>query len=260
VPSETLERPPLPDVFRLVGHPVRWALLSELSVSDRRVSELASALRLPQNGVSYHLARLRAKGLVTRRRSQADGRDSYYTADLDRYSELIAQAGVGLHPAVRFVQELPASDDGFDPAERVPVLFLCTGNSARSQIAEALSRHLGAHLVTPRSAGSHPKPLHPQAVKVMRERGIDISRAQSKSLEEFSSERFGYLVTLCDRVREVCPEFPGHPYAIHWSVPDPAREGTNDSETFAAFERTADELTIRIRYLLAFIDGQPRRK
>ena len=107
------ERPPLPDVFGLVGHPVRWALLSELSVSDRRVTELADALGLAQNGVSYHLARLRSKGLVSSRRSQADGRDAYYSADLDRYSELIAQAGVGLHPAVRFVQEWPVADDAF---------------------------------------------------------------------------------------------------------------------------------------------------
>jgi len=240
-------------VFGLVGHPIRWGLLSELSVSDRRVSELSLALRLRQNTVSYHLARLRSGGLVSARRSQADGRDSYYVADLDLYSELIAQAGAGLHPAVRLTRESPATDDAIDLREPVPVLFVCTGNSARSQMAEALARHLGAHVMNPVSAGSHPKPLHPYAVRVLGDRGIDIAGARTKGLQEFESEPFGYVVTLCDRVREICPEFPGHPRAIHWSVPDPAREGHSESETYAAFERSADELAGRIRHLLAFI-------
>lgn len=135
----------------------------------------------------------------------------------------------------------------------VPVLFLCTGNSARSQMAEALALRLGGGLVSPRSAGSNPKPLHPKAISVLRERGIDIAGARSKSLDEFIAERFGYLVTLCDRVREVCPEFPGHPRAIHWSIPDPAREGATDAESYLAFERTVDELAVRIRHLLALI-------
>ena len=74
------------------------------------------------------------------------------------------------------------------------------------------------------SAGSHPKPLHPNAVRVMRDRGIDISRRRSKHSSEFADRRFDYVITLCDRVREVCPEFPGVPEPIHWSVPDPARE------------------------------------
>jgi len=260
MPAVERGRAPLPDVFALVGHPIRWALLSELSVSDRRVSELATALRIPQNGVSYHLARLRTKGLVTSRRSQADGRDAYYTANLDRYSELISQAGAGLNPAVRLVREWPVADGAFARADRVSVLFLCTGNSARSQIAEALAGHLGSRLVTPRSAGSHPKPLHPNAVRVLRVRGIDISDARSKSLEDLTSERFGYVVTLCDRVRDVCPEFPGNPNAIHWSIPDPAREGSTNAETYPAFERNVEELAIRIRYLLAFIAEHPPSK
>ncbi len=246
-------RPPLPDVFGLVGHPARWALLSQLAISDRRVGELAAALGMPQNGVSYHLARLRSSGLVSRRRSQADRRDLYYAADLDRYSKLIAEAGVGLHPAVRLIHVRPVTDASLAPSQRVPILFLCSGNSARSQLAEALAGQLGAKLVDPRSAGSRPRPLHPNAVRVLGERGIDISSARPKPLEEFLETRFGYVVTLCDRVREVCPEFPEHPHAIHWSIPDPARDGTSDAETYGAFERTVDELTVRIRYLLAFL-------
>lgn len=133
------------------------------------------------------------------------------------------------------------------------VLFLCTGNSARSQIAEALAEQLGAGVIRADSAGSHPKPLHPNAGRVLRARGIEIGGRRSKHLSDFSTVRFDYVVSLCDRVREVCPEFPQHPELIHWSIPDPAREGDTDQETYPAFERTADELATRISFLLELI-------
>jgi protein-tyrosine-phosphatase len=129
------------------------------------------------------------------------------------------------------------------------VLFLCTGNSARSQMAEALLGQLAGGAVEAASAGSRPKPLHPEAVRVMREHGIDISGRRSKHLEEFAGQRFGYVITLCDRVREVCPEFPGHPQLIHWSIADPAGE----ADLGAAFRRVAAELRTRIGFLLARI-------
>jgi ArsR family transcriptional regulator, arsenate/arsenite/antimonite-responsive transcriptional repressor / arsenate reductase (thioredoxin) len=129
------------------------------------------------------------------------------------------------------------------------VLFLCTGNSARSQIAEALCEQLSGGAVSAASAGSHPKPLHPNAVRVMRERGIDLAGRRSKHLSEFSGRRFDYVISLCDRVREVCPEFPGGPDLIHWSIPDPAREPGSD-----AFERTAAELSTRIEFLIEVIE------
>src|SRR4029077_11660135 len=125
----------------------------------------------------------------------------------------------------------------------VRVLFLCTGNSARSQMAEALAERQSDGAVSAASAGSHPKPLHPNAVRVMRTRGIDLAGRRSKHLSEFSGERFDYVISLCDRVREVCPEFPVGPEHIHCSVPDPARE---PDEALPAFERTADELAVRI--------------
>jgi protein-tyrosine-phosphatase len=133
------------------------------------------------------------------------------------------------------------------------VLFLCTGNSARSQMAEALAEQLSAGAVRALSAGSHPKPLHPNAVRAMRERGIDLAGRRSKALGEFTGQRFDYVISLCDRVREICPEFPGTPQAIHWSVRDPAHEPGTDDETFPAFERTADELESRIGFLLEAI-------
>jgi protein-tyrosine-phosphatase len=138
-------------------------------------------------------------------------------------------------------------------------LYLCTGNSARSQIAEALTEQLAGRLVEARSAGSHPKPLHPNAVRVMNERGIDIAGRPSKHLDEFAGRRFDYVVSLCDRVREVCPEFPGRPDLIHWSIPDPAREGNSSEASYPAFERTANELATRIAFLLELIEHTHQR-
>jgi protein-tyrosine-phosphatase/DNA-binding transcriptional ArsR family regulator len=242
-----------PGFLRLAADPVRWRLLSELACSDRRVRELCALLERPQNLVSYHLGRLRAEGLVMSRRSAADARDSYYVLDLARCGELLATSGGALHPALRLAPPPPLEWDRASGPSRPRVLFLCTGNSARSQIAEALVEELAHGEVEARSAGSRPKPLHPNAVRVMRERGIDIAGWRSKHLSEFAEQRFDYVVTLCDRVREVCPELPGHPDLIHWSIPDPAREGSTDEETYPAFERTAAELATRIPFLLELI-------
>jgi protein-tyrosine-phosphatase/DNA-binding transcriptional ArsR family regulator len=243
--------PSPPTFLRSAGHPLRWGLLSELARSDRRVRELCSLLGQPQNLISYHLGRLRSERLVSARRSAADGRDSYYTIDLDRCGALLAAAGGALHPGLRLAAPAPpASARRLRP---VRILFLCTGNSARSQIAEALVEDLSAGAIHAVSAGSRPKPLHPNAVRVMRERGIDIHERQSKHLDEFAGQSFDYVISLCDRVREVCPEFPDHPDLIHWSIPDPARDGDTDEETYPAFEQTATELASRIPFLLALI-------
>jgi protein-tyrosine-phosphatase/DNA-binding transcriptional ArsR family regulator len=235
-----------PPFLRLAGHPLRWRLLSELARSDRRVGELCSLASRRQSLVSYHLRQLRDGELVSTRRSAADGRDTYYVLDLERCGELLSSTGASLHPALA---QRPRRDSGsaLAPAR---VLFLCTGNSARSQIAEALAEELSGGDIVAASAGSHPKPLHPNAVRVMRERGIDLEGRRSKHLSELSAERFDYVISLCDRVREVCPEFPGGPELIHWSIPDPAREPGSDGETLPAFERTATELHTRIGFLV----------
>jgi protein-tyrosine-phosphatase/DNA-binding transcriptional ArsR family regulator len=231
-----------PEVLSLAGHELRWRLLGELARSDRQVRELTGLVGQPQSLVSYHLARLRAGGLVSMRRSSADRRDAYYRIDLTRCGELLSDAAAALHPGLR-----PAPPPGAPrPSSTARVLFLCTGNSARSQIAEALLRHHGGEAVETFSAGSHPKRLHPNAVRVMREHfGIDISGGRAKNLSEFTDRRFDAVISLCDRVREVCPDFPGPPELIHWSIPDPAAEGG-----YPAFERTAAEVDIRVRFLL----------
>lgn len=258
MPTDTSRAPTSPPSFlRLAGHPVRWRVLRELSYSDRRVGELCARLALSQNLVSYHLGRLRAEHVVSRRRSAADGRDSYYLLELDRCGELLAGAGSALHPGLRLAPSAPDRRRRTTRRRPTRVLFLCTGNSARSQIAEALTERLGGGVVEACSAGSHPKSLHPNAVRVMRERGIDIADRRTKHMDEFADRRFDYVVSLCDRVREVCPEFPGHPDLIHWSIPDPAREGDGDREAYPAFERTATELATRVAFLLEMIEQRP---
>jgi ArsR family transcriptional regulator, arsenate/arsenite/antimonite-responsive transcriptional repressor / arsenate reductase (thioredoxin) len=247
------EAPSPPTFLQLAGHPVRWRLLTELARSDRHVRELTKLIDQPQNLVSYHLGRLRSADLVSMRSSSADRRSAYYRANLTRCGELLAAAGGALHPALLLTSvHSEGSRRTADRATRV--LFLCTGNGTRSQMAEALLEQISGGEVEACSAGSHPKALHPNAVRIMAERGMDISGRSSKHLGTFARRRFDYVITLCDRVREVCPEFPGHPSCPHWSIPDPGLEGDSDADTYPAFERTADELATRIRFFLAVLD------
>jgi ArsR family transcriptional regulator, arsenate/arsenite/antimonite-responsive transcriptional repressor / arsenate reductase (thioredoxin) len=241
-----------PRFLRLAGHPLRWRLLSELARSDRRVGELCELADRRQSLISYHLRQLRDGGLVSMRRSAADGRDTYYVLELARCGELVSSAGVALHPGLAPPRRPRAARERGSVLARL--LFLCTGNSARSQIAEALAEQLSGGAVSAASAGSHPKPLHPNAVRVMRDRGIDLAGHRSKHLSEFAAQRFDYVISLCDRVREICPEFPDWPEPIHWSIPDPAREPGSDEETLPAFERTAAELRTRIGFLIRAIE------
>jgi ArsR family transcriptional regulator, arsenate/arsenite/antimonite-responsive transcriptional repressor / arsenate reductase (thioredoxin) len=248
--AAVLEDPAPPAFLLLAGHPLRWMLLRQLGRSDRTVSELTELVGQPQNLVSYHLGKLRDAHLVSFRRSSADGRDSYYTADLARVGGLLSATGSALHPGLRLA---PESAEGAPPAR---ILFLCTGNSSRSQMAEALARARSGGAIEAHSAGSHPKALHPDAVRVMRdEHGVDIAGQRPKHLSELADVRFDRVVSLCDRVREVCPEFPGHPEAIHWSIPDPAADG--DAAGYPAFQRTADELETRVGFLLAALAHDP---
>lgn len=251
-----------PASLSLVGHPLRWQLLVNLARGDHTVHELTALVEQPQNLVSYHLGKLRNAGLVSARRSTADGRDAFYAADLTRVGGLLDAAGQALHPGLRRVRRYedtvrsPRSGSATTPAVRARLLFLCTGNSARSQMAEALARALGS--VEAHSAGSHPKALHPNAVRVMRDQySLDLAAQRSKHVSVYAHERFDRVITLCDRMREVCPEFPGKPEAVHWSIPDPAAgHGADDNETtYPAFRRTAAELGTRIGFLLATLAG-----
>jgi protein-tyrosine-phosphatase len=238
-----------PEILALLSDPLRWQLVGELGRSDRRVGELVQLVGKPQNLVSYHLAELRHAGIVAARRSSADGRDVYYRADLFRCRDLLEQTGPSLHPGLTLTPT-PPGDVAPRPA-RPRLLFLCTGNSARSQIAEALIEHRSAGTVEARSAGSHPKSLHPNAVRVMAERGVDIAGRPTKSLTRFARTRFDRVITLCDKVREICPQFPGSPIAAHWSIADPAATDASDEATYPAFQHVADDIETRVTLLLA---------
>jgi protein-tyrosine-phosphatase/DNA-binding transcriptional ArsR family regulator len=238
-----------PPFVRLASHPVRWQILGELVQSDRTVRELTLLLGEPQSLVSYHLRLLREGRLVTARRSSADGRDSYYGIDLLACRKELQGAGGALHPSLR-LEPVTADCPRTRSTRHRRVLFLCTGNSARSQIAEALIEQMSAGSIRAASAGSAPKSLHPNAVRVLHRRGIDISANRTKHFDEFRSQRFDAVITLCDRVREVCPEFPSRPELVHWSIPDPALEGSTDRASYPAFERTASELETRIGFRL----------
>ncbi|KAB1927249.1 ArsR family transcriptional regulator [Micromonospora noduli] len=243
-----------PPFVRLAAHPLRWQLLTALARSDLRVRELVSLLAQPQNLVSYHLRLLRDGGLVTATRSSFDGRDSYYHLDLDSCAHALAGTGAALHPALQLGRTPPAPP--LDPPRTV--LFVCTGNSARSPIAEAQLRRLTAGHVQVTSAGTRPRPqLHPHAVRVLRDHfGVDVASRHPRHLDTLTGRRFDYVITLCDKAREVCPDFGNPAGQLHWSIPDPAAAGTRDA--YPAFLQVAADIDTRVRHLLPVLATDPQ--
>ena len=136
-------------------------------------------------------------------------------------------------------------------ADKQRVLILCTGNSARSQMAEGLLRHMAGDRFEVFSAGTIATFVRPQAIAVMAELGIDISNHRSKALDEYLSTPFDYVITVCDNAREHCPIFPGRVERIHWSIDDPAFAGNTDEERLAAFRRARDELGQKLEGFVA---------
>ena len=227
-----------PPVLGLLAHDLRWTIVGLLAGSDLRPAELVARTGQAPSLVSYHLGRLREAGLVSVRRSAADGRDSYHILDLDALGQAVAAATAQVHPGL--LADVPAG-----PAR---VLFICSGNSSRSPMAEGWVNHLGGGRVTARSAGVTPGPLHPLAAAAMAEHGVDISCHQPAHLSAFAGPGFGRVITLCDRAREECGELPGA--AAHWSIPNPAQAHPPDIDAFRA---TARELRTRVRYLLSAV-------
>jgi ArsR family transcriptional regulator, arsenate/arsenite/antimonite-responsive transcriptional repressor / arsenate reductase (thioredoxin) len=242
------------EFLKLLAHEIRWRILLALSRSDYRVEELVKQVKHPHNLVSYHLKRLRLQNLIRERRSSADSRDIYYSLNLDQFRQLYFQTGQSLHPAIGDSSSQPRAQTETSKHSPIRILFLCTHNSARSQMAEGLLRKIAGDRVEVFSAGSEPTSIHPLAVKVMSEIDIDLTQQRSKHLNEFVRQHLDYIVTVCDRVREVCPVFPGDPEQIHWSFPDPvAIEGSRQTQE-KGFVDTANQLTTRIKYLLLMIE------
>ena len=130
------------------------------------------------------------------------------------------------------------------------VLILCTGNSARSQMAEGLLRHDAAGRVDVESAGTQPGIVRPEAIQAMAEIGIDIRAHRSKHVDEFRGQRFDVVITVCDHAKESCPIFPGTPERIHWSLPDPAAAQGSESDRLEQFRQVREALR---RSLTAFL-------
>jgi arsenate reductase len=140
------------------------------------------------------------------------------------------------------VSEADATRDG-----PIRVLFVCTGNSARSIMAEALLRHHGGDEFEVHSAGTVPRGVNPLTLRVLADAGIDTSSARSKSVKEYLGQEFDYVVTVCDEARQVCPVFPGVHESLHWGYEDPAEAMGTDEERLAVFRRVFIQLGERVR-------------
>ena len=140
----------------------------------------------------------------------------------------------------------------------IRVIFVCTGNSARSQMAEALLRRDGGPAFEVVSAGISPRGVHPMTIRALDKVGIGIAGARSKSVGEFLGQRFDYVITVCDRARATCPVFPGGSVTLHWGVDDPAEATGTDDERQQAFDRALKELAARIHTFLPLVkDRRP---
>jgi arsenate reductase (thioredoxin) len=129
----------------------------------------------------------------------------------------------------------------------IRVLFVCTGNSARSVMAEALLRHHGGDRFEVHSAGTEPRGVNPLTLRVLEEAGIDATGARSKSVNEYLGQTFDYVVTVCDEARQVCPVFPGVHESLHWGYEDPAEAVGNEEERLAVFRKVFIQIGERVR-------------
>lgn len=234
--------------FKTVADETRLMIVRVLAMTDLKAGEIMERVGAPQNAVSYHLKQLRSIGLLRDRRSSYDARDVYYSIDIEHLQALYTAAGDALHPGFASNNDSDAQASKLDRPLRV--LFLCTHNSARSQLAEAILRYMGGDQVEVFSAGSQPTELHPMAHELLAEWGIDTSRYGAKPMGEFAGQQFDYVITVCDRIRDSCPTFPGDPERIHWSFPDPAAV-EHEAERWQAFLKLRRELCTRIRLLLS---------
>jgi ArsR family transcriptional regulator len=242
---------PALQLLKLLADETRWRLLNELRQSDRQVGELVAQLGLPQNLVSYHLGMLRQAGFVRVHRSAADGRALYYELNLAALQRAHRQIAADLllpadeSPGASSVANAPYPNYG-------PIVFLCTGNSIRSQIAEAWLRHLSGGQIVARSAGVDPHDIHPHTLGVMAEVGIDTHGQWSKGLEALKTldTLAPYVVvTVCDNAREECRYYItdlSPAITIHWSVADPQDIADQFDTPIAAFRATRDHIRERV--------------
>jgi arsenate reductase len=229
--------PRRPNGYRDYGAPELARLrlvvaLRRLGLAPIDAGRLA-ALCMERGEVDLDLAPIIAnqRAAIERQRADLDRLD----AELTDLELTVAAAGRARHTKERTM------------SAPIRVLFVCTGNSARSQIGEALLRDFGGADFQAFSAGTEPKGVDPYAVRVLDEIGIDWSGAQSKSVTEYLGNQFDYVVTVCDRARQTCPVFPGNHNTLHWGLDDPAEVEGTDEVKLEAFRRTRTEVATRLR-------------
>lgn len=228
--------------LKLLADDTRWRLVAALRYGDLQVGELVQRLGLSQNLVSYHLGLLRQAGLVQVHRSDADARVSYYSLDRTALEAIYARIGVALNVA----GSAPALNIAGSPT----VVFLCTANSARSQIAEGWLRYLSDGQAITYSAGTHPQSLHPLAALAMREVGIEIGHQQAKPVSELLATRPDVIVTVCDIAREEYSPWATPARQLHWSIADPLK-----TASIANFRSVRDALRVRVEGLLGLLNA-----
>jgi arsenate reductase (thioredoxin) len=163
-------------------------------------------------------------------------------ADLDRLEGELVDLEMTIAAAGRAARKERSMS-----TEPIRVLFVCTHNSARSQIAEALLKHYGGDDFDVYSAGTEATRVNPFAIKVLGDLGIDWSKAESKTIGRFLSQHFDYVITVCDRAKATCPVFPGSANTLHWGLDDPSEVEGTDQEKLEAFRRTETEVSVRLR-------------
>lgn len=242
---------------KVLDDDLRWDLIATLSETDARLRELVFQLKQPSERIRAALEPLLEQGLVRQHQSDAKRDEVYYQLDLEKTRDAFQALGYALHPAL--VATEPDETEIRLPVVKPRVLFLCTHNSGRSQMAEGLLRSFGKGAVESFSAGTEPSRVNPLAVETLQRMGVDISEQRSKHLEEFLDQPFDYVVTVCDSAREVCPAFPGAQRQIHWSTQDPSVIN-GDTPRRKAFQQVASELSTRVRYLLIFLERERRER
>ncbi|WP_210879755.1 metalloregulator ArsR/SmtB family transcription factor [Roseovarius autotrophicus] len=238
--------------FSTLGHPDRLAvfrLLMRFAPHGQRPTEIAATLGLKQNTLSHHLSDLAACGLI---RAKRQGRALLYSVDLDAAEALIGylaldvgRARPDLVATLLATRDRTMADTGFN------VLFICSGNSARSILAEALLRDLGKGKFNAFSAGTRPNSaLNPFALDLLRRNGHEVEMLHSKHTSEFQDEDapvMDFVFTVCDTAAgEDCPPWPGQPITGHWGLPDPVKATGTEAEKALVFAQTYAALRRRI--------------
>lgn len=242
----------LPPALSAMNHQLRWQIITYLRYTDLRVSDLGHYLKKDLNAVSYHLRILRKAGLVNVRRSDGDSRDNFYSLNLAAVRDAVRNLDSTLHLSMFTPTPLDTTTEHAELQGRV--LVLCTHNSARSQMAEGFIRHKSRGQLTVKSAGTQPTPVNPYAISAMQAYGIDISAHRPNHVDEYLSEHFDVVVTVCDSAREACPTFSNARLTLHWSIRDPS--SVRNRSQAAVFAETAAHLSHRVDSLLVLLAMQ----